>query len=254
MNIFALPAIIRSFIARRRANGTRSAPRKPESSADLTVRNDDLIRKHFELITASKKSYYIQNAVIDCIREIAAREGRRDLAPRRREWLSDWQSRSDVPADYKALTDHIIGVFHARFTDLVVAARRSDSDRLDSEPARLMRTNEDLIAEFLRVTERKIMTLDAYGDENWAVLPEEIRACVNKIAQREGLKLAWDAYAPESRRQNDSDLERHSLRNTNYCARCLRSVFCNFTLRSRKVRMVIAIPAQLMREWPLNNG
>lgn len=55
----------------------------------------------------------------------------------------------------------------------------------------LFERNRNLIAKFLEIAERKVSTLDEYGDENWEVLPVVIVACLKKIAQREGKKNDW---------------------------------------------------------------
>ena len=45
---------------------------------------------------------------------------------------------------------------------------------------------DELITRFLEIAERKISTLDEYGDENWAALAGEIDTCIRKIAIQEG--------------------------------------------------------------------
>ena len=55
----------------------------------------------------------------------------------------------------------------------------------------LIKRNSDLINKFLAIAERKVSSLDEYGDENWEVFPAEIVSCLKKIAQREGRTIDW---------------------------------------------------------------
>jgi Restriction endonuclease len=52
--------------------------------------------------------------------------------------------------------------------------------------------NQDLIDKFLEIAERKVSVLDDYGDEHWDVLPGEVKLCLKKIVQREGLTDKWN--------------------------------------------------------------
>ncbi len=60
--------------------------------------------------------------------------------------------------------------------------------------------HQGLVKKFLEVADRKVSTLDDYGDENWDALPKEIQRCLLKIAHTEQasnvtektLKDAWE--------------------------------------------------------------
>src|SRR5215472_8480378 len=56
----------------------------------------------------------------------------------------------------------------------------------------LISRNQDLVNRFLDIAERKVSVLDDYGDERWDVLTDEVRLCIKKIAQREGLTNKWN--------------------------------------------------------------
>jgi diguanylate cyclase (GGDEF)-like protein len=56
----------------------------------------------------------------------------------------------------------------------------------------LLARNQDLIDKFLDITERKVSVLDDYGDEHWDALPDEVKLCLKKIVQREGLIDKWN--------------------------------------------------------------
>ena len=45
---------------------------------------------------------------------------------------------------------------------------------------------DELIQRFLPIAERRVSTLDEYGDENWKGLDREIFRCIEKIGQAEG--------------------------------------------------------------------
>lgn len=50
----------------------------------------------------------------------------------------------------------------------------------------------DIVDQFLLIAERKVSTLDDYGDENWRSLDAEIFRCVGKIAAAEGGYVSRD--------------------------------------------------------------
>ncbi|HVS89939.1 MAG TPA: restriction endonuclease [Candidatus Acidoferrum sp.] len=54
---------------------------------------------------------------------------------------------------------------------------------------RLIERHRDLVDKFLEIAERKVSTLDDYGEENWDALPREIDTCLSKIAKRQGIDL-----------------------------------------------------------------
>jgi hypothetical protein len=66
--------------------------------------------------------------------------------------------------------------------------------RINLEGQSIADRNQDLIAKFLDIAERKVSLTDDYGDENWGALPNEIDVCMSKIAQREGLTTKWNRW------------------------------------------------------------
>jgi hypothetical protein len=49
----------------------------------------------------------------------------------------------------------------------------------------LAERHTDLVNRFLSIAERKVSTLDEYGDENWKDLDKEVFRCIEKIAEKE---------------------------------------------------------------------
>jgi Restriction endonuclease len=136
--------------------------------------------------------------VRDCIGEIAKREGRPGLAPQYREWLSQWESRSDLPADYRWLKEQLKTTFGQRLERLREEKRIQEKARereLDAQRAAtceaIYSRNKDLIEKFLEIAERKVSIIDEYGDENWDVLDKELDACMTKITKRDGVSVDW---------------------------------------------------------------
>lgn len=163
---------------------------------NLIERNQDIIEECRNGIYAGDRSYYVENEVRDCIGKIAEREGRDDLVPKYREWLSNWETRSDVPQEYIELKDYLKESFGKKHKTLL-AKERAERDKQEKEEAarlaksarKLFEKNKDIIDKFLEIAERKVSVIDDYGDENWDILPEEINACLAKIARREGVEL-----------------------------------------------------------------
>jgi len=59
---------------------------------------------------------------------------------------------------------------------------------------------------------RKVSVLDDYGDENWELLPKEIKTCLTKISQQEEKTINWDPPRYWGRRKfSIDDAVRHSL-------------------------------------------
>jgi len=57
--------------------------------------------------------------------------------------------------------------------------------RPEAEYEQWLSRHQSLVDKFLEVADRKVSTLDDYGDENWDALPKEIRTCLLKIARTE---------------------------------------------------------------------
>jgi len=175
------------------ASGSQSSGVKP-SKPNLFERNHDIIVSHFDRISVDGRSYYVENAVRDCIGEIAAHEGKQHLIPKYREWLSNWRTRPDIPDDFRQLSNQLQESFQTRRTWLLSEKEREEKQRTELQGQKLIARNQDLIDKFLEIAERKVSILDDYGDENWAALSGEINVCMGKIANREGLSGEWDRW------------------------------------------------------------
>ncbi len=163
---------------------------------NLIERNQDIIQEYREGIYAGDRSYYVENEVRDCIGKIAEREGRDDLVPKYREWLSNWETRSDIPQEYIELKDYLKESFGKKHKTLLAKERaerdeqeKEEAERLAKSARKLFEKNKDIIDKFLEIAERKVSVIDDYGDENWDILPEEINACLAKIARKAGVEL-----------------------------------------------------------------
>jgi len=98
------------------------------------------------------------------------------------------------------------------------ALRRQQEEEKRQERAKRLREIEardligrhaDLIDKFLAIAERKVSTLDEYGDENWKSLDREIFRCIEKIAEAEGGSVAtWSS--PREYRRYDFHIQQRS--------------------------------------------
>jgi hypothetical protein len=155
-------------------------------------RNQDIIQKFQGEIYGSNQSHYVENKVHDCIGNIAVKEGRSNLVPKSREWLSRWQARPDIPPEYLELKDYLIQLFSEK-NELLLSEKRiaeenkenSRQESIANERHKLLERSRDLIDKFLEIAERKVSVFDEYGDENWDALPKEIELCIKKISERE---------------------------------------------------------------------
>jgi HJR/Mrr/RecB family endonuclease len=156
---------------------------------------------------ASDRSFYVENTVRECISEIARKEGRSDVVPNYREWLSQWQTRGNLPQDYLQLASYLKQTFGERHS-LLLQKKGEDEERAEKEKEaaregeceRFLAENKDLVDKFLEITERKVSVLDDYGDENWDALPKEVDTCLRKIARREGLEEMWLLWQKERKK------------------------------------------------------
>jgi HJR/Mrr/RecB family endonuclease len=160
-------------------------PRKP-----LLERNREVILSHIGRVSGDSGRYYIDNLTRDCISEIAHREGRPRLVPAQREWLSDWEKRADVPQEWLHMKDKIKSALTAKHDAIVKQKHEAKKKEAEEQQAlarrRLYEANSDLIGKFFEIAERKVSVIDAYGEENWDALPQEIATCLTKIAKRNG--------------------------------------------------------------------
>jgi hypothetical protein len=154
----------------------------------------------------------IENWLVPCLKAVILREeGGWGLAPGL-ESLSSWESRPEVPKEYKELKHEIERVFACRVEELEKRreeelsegrrkaqecedkARRQAKTQItnESKKGRLLYENHaDSINKFMEIAERKVSILDDYGDENWEALPREVEKCMTNIARQNGLDMQW---------------------------------------------------------------
>jgi hypothetical protein len=178
----------------------RRVESRPVNCTALIERNQDIIAKYLNAVT----TFFSDSAPTQakfCIAEISRREGKGHLAPGN-EHIWQWEERHNIPAEYRQLKNHILGLFERRYSELwrqreqiAQTAAQVENDlprQIRSPQQELISRNQDLIDKFLDITERKVSVLDDYGDEHWDVLPDEVRICLKKIVQREGLIEKWN--------------------------------------------------------------
>ncbi len=86
----------------------------------LIFKNQDIIQRYLSEISKSNRSYdYIDNKVYHCIYEIAEKEGRSDLAPKKDETLSEWRERAGIPQAYLELALYLNTLFSDTQKELV---------------------------------------------------------------------------------------------------------------------------------------
>ena len=81
-----------------------------DGSENIYDRNKDIIQK-FQNQIYGNTVYNVEDKVRDCIREVAEKEFRADIAPGYREWLSRWETRQDIPKEYLELKNYLQKLF-----------------------------------------------------------------------------------------------------------------------------------------------
>lgn len=112
---------------------------------NLIERNQDIIEECRNGIYAGDRSYYVENEVRDCIGKIAEREGRNDLVPKYREWLSNWETRFDVPQEYIELKDYLKESFGKKHKTPLAKERGERDKQEKEEAARLAKSARKLL-------------------------------------------------------------------------------------------------------------
>jgi hypothetical protein len=169
----------------------------------LQQRHRDIIERTEQSMSFNdSQRHYVDDLIAQCLRDIAVREGRSDAAPRAGEWLSQWQRRpAGVQQEYLELAQYLRSHLQNRYAELRQQKQEEDQrarERRHGEYEQWLSRHQSLVDKFLEVADRKVSTLDDYGDENWDALPKEIRTCLLKIAKTEHdirtentLKEAW---------------------------------------------------------------
>lgn len=105
--------------------------RKVDQDKNLLERNEDIIDKHLSKITLRqghrRDYYYIDNAVRDCIQDIAEAEGNPKLGPGS-QYLSRW---TPSTASYKQLSTYLVNRFNKQKNDLgrVETEKKQEKDK-----------------------------------------------------------------------------------------------------------------------------
>jgi hypothetical protein len=129
----------------------------------------------------------VQDAIRDCLNVIAQNEGWISSSPRY-EYLYKWERRTDVAAQYRELAQTLKQSFGARYSQLEEERRAREDAGLFS----LLENHKDLVDKFYQIAERKVSTLDDYGEENWRALEKELDTVEKKFEER-GLSR-FDGY------------------------------------------------------------
>lgn len=181
--------ISKASAKRRRAVEFRQAAKKKFGNRNinrqksLEARNEDIIQGHIaKLQHGYQRSYYIENAVRDCIQDIAQAEGNLAMAPNYK-YLSRWVN--GATPEYRSLSEALLTRFREVKRKIDEDTRAKEALERQAKSARIKLAYAELINQFYEITERKVSTVDDYGDENWDVLDKEIEILIQKIAKRE---------------------------------------------------------------------
>lgn len=179
---------------KRRGPAPASVSAPTNSSAALPANKFELlIWRHQQSIDNYKNRvclsgvHEVDNLVRDCVGDIAQRECRPDIAPGY-QYLYKWRQRTDIPDEYRRLTDYLKTDFQKRADELT----KSKDEQIALKAEKILSDNGDLVEKFLELAERKVSVLDDYGDEQWNALPEEITKFLRKLDQRQGLGIHWE--------------------------------------------------------------
>src|SRR5208283_3448710 len=179
----------------------------------LQERHQDIIeRTERSMSLNDSQRHYVDDVTAQCVRDVAIRGGRRDVAPRAGEWLWKWRTRTGIQREYLELAQYLQGRFQNRYAELRQEKQKADQcakERRYEQYKEWLSQNRRLVDRFLEVADRKVSLLDDYGDEKWDALPKEIQTCLLKFAQnendggatenaiREALKNGYDWMVPE---------------------------------------------------------
>lgn len=184
--------------ARREAARQKWGNRPPERSGTLEERNEDIIRSHLEGLHAGyHRRHYVDDAVRNCIQDIAEAEGRLSEGPNH-AYLYRWSQ--NASPDFQSLATSLTW----RFRDRVEELTRLDSEQKREQEQRETEAKMEALREkysalldtFYEVAERKVSLRDDYGDERWDALDKEIERVLRKIATAEGCEQVsqWKKY------------------------------------------------------------
>jgi hypothetical protein len=179
----------------------------------LQERHQDIIeRTERSMSLNDSQRHYVDDVTAQCLRDVAIREGRSDVAPRTGEWLWKWRTRTGIQREYVELAQYLQGRFQNRYTELRQEKQKEDQREKEcryEQYKEWLSQNRRLVDRFLEVADRKVSLLDDYGDEKWDALPKEIQTCLLKFAQnendggttenaiKEALKNGYDWMVPE---------------------------------------------------------
>jgi len=156
--------------------------------SDGTELREKIIQRHLDALKESSGRYAAEDATRSTMRDIIFYEGVPTQAPR--EYLYRWRKRSGIRQEYKDLSTVVERRIRERLRSLEAERRATEESKGREDAEAIIAGNKETVEMFFKVAERKVATLDEYGDENWDALAAEVQRCVMKIGSREGLERA----------------------------------------------------------------
>ena len=146
----------------------------------LVVKHQPIIAKYVVRVEHDLRNHYLAK---DCFREIMLAEGYEKSAPSY-GGRGDWES--ETPDKLKPLA--------ARIKQIVEAAEKESSTKKEKienvTVAALLSRNNEVVNRFCEIAERKVSTIDGYGDEKWELLKPEVALCIKKLEQRDSVAFS----------------------------------------------------------------
>ena len=155
------------------------------------------------MIFSPTRIHYVDDVVSECVRKIALQEGRSDVAPHTGEWLSRWRKRTSS-TEYLELARYLEDLFQRQYSSLKQEQQRADQQAMErryEEYEQWFSRHRSLVEKFLEIADRKVSSLDDYGDEKWDALPKEVYMCLLKIARTEPDNGATEATLREAQKE-----------------------------------------------------
>jgi hypothetical protein len=163
----------------------------------LLEKHSTIIQKYSDSIQYRSNAswHYVDDKVRDCLNELLSSEGKTSIAPNN-NYLSRWER--NAPEPYKRLASEMKQQFRQKLAKLEKNAKSEQLIEDNKRAEILFNKYQDLFKAFLFNAERKVSTLDSYGDENLEALDEECNFAIMKIAKKEGISEteleSWKKY------------------------------------------------------------
>lgn len=164
---------------------------------------DAIIIKHLSWAVTFNRHILAQSTIYsDCVRDLAALYGDKVN-------LHDWES---LPPHLAEMMSELGPLFRTR-----LRVPRASAVNIAAQD--LLRRYQFLTGVFFRVAERRVSTLDEYGDENWAALDSEATTVIVKIGLWEGLshaELSLVTRKDINEQVRQLEFDRHAVRSGSY--------------------------------------